>query len=124
MFDARFGQDGILERIACGFHLSVMIGFAIVGISFREDHLFKPIFRSTCKTSRHGVSPELIIEALFLMISRLVLAAQYGIVLFHARHHRRGRNSLALATTLHLLPAIAYFIAYLIVEFAHVIGAL
>lgn len=44
------------------------------------------------------------------MMSRLVLAIQYGFVLFHARHHRRSRYSLILATALHLLPAIAYLV--------------
>ena len=48
------------------------------------------------------------------MISRLVLAIQYGLVLFHARHHRRSRNALMLATALHLLPAITYLLIALV----------
>jgi low temperature requirement protein LtrA len=41
----------------------------------------------------------------------MVLAAQYGLVLFHARHHRRGRTALMFAVGLHLLPAIGYLVA-------------
>lgn len=48
------------------------------------------------------------------MMSRLVLAAQYGLVLFHARHHRRSRNSLALAIALHLLPAFMYLVVAIV----------
>lgn len=54
--------------------------------------------------------------ALCLMASRLVLAAQYGLVLFHARHHRRGRKALMFAVGLHLLPAIGYLIAACVVS--------
>lgn len=49
VFDARFGQDGILERMARACHLTVMIGFAVVGPSFGEDGLVQPIFKATCK---------------------------------------------------------------------------
>ena len=49
------------------------------------------------------------------MMSRMVLAAQYGLVLFHARHHRRGRKALMFAVGLHLLPAIGYLIVAFVV---------
>ena len=54
--------------------------------------------------------------ALFLMMSRLVLALQYGLVLFHARHHRRSRNALMFAVGLHLMPAIGYLIIAFVAE--------
>ncbi|KAK7211346.1 hypothetical protein V2G26_018524 [Clonostachys chloroleuca] len=95
LFDARFGQDGILERIARAFHLAVMIGFAEAGVSFEKQNLVRAIFQSM---------------SLFLMVSRLVLAAQYGLVLLHARHHPRSRNSLLVAIVLHLVPALIYLI--------------
>lgn len=47
-------------------------------------------------------------------MSRLVLATQYSLVLFHARHHRRGRKALMFAVGLHLLPAIGYLIVAMI----------
>lgn len=49
------------------------------------------------------------------MMSRLVLALQYSLVLFHARHHRRSRNALMIAVGLHLIPALGYFIAAFVV---------
>lgn len=45
------------------------------------------------------------------MCSRLVLAIQYGVVLFYARRNRRSRNNLALAVLLHLVPALIYMAA-------------
>lgn len=50
------------------------------------------------------------------MFSRLILACQYGMVLFHTRHHRRTRMALTIAIWLHLLPALAYLIAGLAVK--------
>ncbi|KAH7157320.1 bacterial low temperature requirement A protein-domain-containing protein [Dactylonectria estremocensis] len=98
VFDARFGQDGILERMARACHLAVMIGFAVAGVSFDGDEIVQTIFKAT---------------SLCLMASRLVLAAQYATVLVHARHHRRSRNAITFAITLHLGPAIAYLIVAL-----------
>ncbi|KAH6981682.1 bacterial low temperature requirement A protein-domain-containing protein [Ilyonectria sp. MPI-CAGE-AT-0026] len=95
VFDARFGQDGVLERMARACHLAVMIGFAVAGVAFDRDGLVQTIFRAM---------------SLCFMASRLVLTAQYAIVLFHVRKHRRSRNSLLLAVALHLFPAIAYLL--------------
>ncbi|KAF7557544.1 hypothetical protein G7Z17_g553 [Cylindrodendrum hubeiense] len=99
VFDARFGQDGVLERMARACHLAVMIGFAVAGVAFDRDGLVQTIFRAM---------------SLCFMGSRLVLAAQYGIVLFHARNHRRSRNTIMLAVALHLIPAIAYLLIALL----------
>ncbi|CAH0057568.1 unnamed protein product [Clonostachys solani] len=94
--DARFIQDGILPRLARACHLAVMIGFAIVGSAFDKDNLIRPIIKAM---------------SLFLTLSRLVLTAQYSLVLYHARHNKRGRKVLLVSVILHLLPAIAYLVA-------------
>ncbi|VUC27326.1 unnamed protein product [Clonostachys rosea] len=96
VFDARFGQDGILPRICRACHLAVMVGFAVVGVAFDSKSLIRPIIKGT---------------SLFLALSRLVLALQYSLILFHARHHRRSRKPLIVAVILHILPFIAYLIA-------------
>lgn len=44
------------------------------------------------------------------MFSRLVLAAQYGLVAFHVRKFRHGRNVITYAILLHLIPAILYMV--------------
>ena len=50
VFDARFGQDGVLERVARACHLGVMMGFAVVAVVFNESELIEPIFRATCES--------------------------------------------------------------------------
>ncbi|KAJ4212861.1 hypothetical protein NW759_011502 [Fusarium solani] len=93
VFDVRFGQDGVFERIARAAHLTVMIGFSAGGVSFSQTKQLQPIFK---------------VMSLCLMCSRFVLAIQYGVVLFYARRNRRSRNNLALAVLLHLVPAFIY----------------
>ncbi|KAK7216422.1 hypothetical protein V2G26_004425 [Clonostachys chloroleuca] len=96
VFDARFGQDGIIPRLCRACHLAVMVGFAVVGVAFDSKSLIRPIIKAT---------------SLFLALSRLVLALQYSLILFHARHHRRSRKPLIVAVLLHILPFIGYLIA-------------
>ncbi|KAM6529540.1 hypothetical protein FALCPG4_007669 [Fusarium falciforme] len=96
VFDVRFGQDGVFERVARAAHLTVMIGFSAGGVSFSQTKQLQPIFK---------------VMSLCLMCSRFVLAIQYGVVLFYARRNRRSRNNLALAVLLHLVPAFIYMAA-------------
>ncbi|UPK92841.1 hypothetical protein LCI18_003776 [Fusarium solani-melongenae] len=96
VFDVRFGQDGVFERVARAAHLTVMIGFSAGGVSFSQTKQLQPIFK---------------VMSLCLMCSRFVLAIQYGVVLFQARRNRRSRNNLALAVLLHLVPAFIYMAA-------------
>ena len=49
------------------------------------------------------------------MFSRLVLAAQYGLVAFHVRKFRHGKIVLTYAIALHLIPAIIYLVLALVV---------
>jgi hypothetical protein len=49
IFDARFGQDGVVERFARAFHLTVMVGFAVVSVSFNSEKLVRPIFKAGCE---------------------------------------------------------------------------
>lgn len=53
VFDARFGQDGVLERVARACHLGVMLGFSVVAVVFNEPELIRPIFKATCKLGAH-----------------------------------------------------------------------
>ncbi|RSM08372.1 hypothetical protein CDV31_008184 [Fusarium ambrosium] len=91
--DVRFSQDGLFERVARACHLTVMLGFSAGGVSFSQTKQLQPIFK---------------VMSLCLMCSRVVLAIQYGLVLYYARRNRRSRNNLALAVLLHLVPAFIY----------------
>jgi low temperature requirement protein LtrA len=48
------------------------------------------------------------------VLSRLVLTAQYCLVLYGVRHNKRGRRALVVAATLTFVPAIAYLIVGII----------
>ncbi|CAG9976777.1 unnamed protein product [Clonostachys byssicola] len=98
-FDARFIHDGILPRLARACHLTVMIGFAIAGAAFDRKELIRSIIKAL---------------SLFLVLSRLVLTAQYCLVLYGVRHNKRGRRALVIAATLTFVPAIAYLIVGII----------
>ncbi|KAH7327756.1 bacterial low temperature requirement A protein-domain-containing protein [Stachybotrys elegans] len=96
IYDTRFGQDGIVERLARAAHLAVMIGFAMFSVSFDQNGFEGPIYQ---------------IMSCLLVVSRFVLALQYAIVLYHARHHARTRNALILTILIHFLAMIAYLVA-------------
>ncbi len=49
IFDVRFGVDGILQRIARGAHLAVMVGFAEAGSTFNPTAQVRGIFQAMCK---------------------------------------------------------------------------
>ncbi|RMJ09410.1 hypothetical protein CDV36_010953 [Fusarium kuroshium] len=97
--DVRFSQDGLFERVARACHLTVMLGFSAGGVSFSQTKQLQPIFK---------------VMSLCLMCSRVVLAIQYGVVLYYARRNRRSRNNLALAVLLHLVPAFIYMAATIV----------
>ncbi|VUC23002.1 unnamed protein product [Clonostachys rosea] len=101
VFYTRFGLDGVVERFALGCHLAVMLGFAILGVCFDEDKFVTPVIKAV---------------SLFLMVSRIVLTAQYGVVLWHARHHKRSRKSLSVAVVVHLVPAIMFMVASILTD--------
>lgn len=49
IFDVRFGVDGILQRIARGAHLAVMVGFAEAGSTFDPTSQVQGVFQAMCK---------------------------------------------------------------------------
>ncbi|VUC30154.1 unnamed protein product [Clonostachys rosea] len=100
-FDARFIHDGILPRLARACHLTVMIGFAIAGAAFDRKELIRSIIKAL---------------SLFLALSRLVLTAQYCLILYGVRHNKRGRRTLLVAVALAFIPAIAYLVVGIIAD--------
>jgi low temperature requirement protein LtrA len=51
------------------------------------------------------------LTAIFLMMSRVVLAYQYALVLFHARHHRRSRVTLFYAVLIPFAASLMYMLS-------------
>jgi low temperature requirement protein LtrA len=76
LFDVRFTADCIFERCAKALHYAVMVGFAVVGPAWEPG-------KATSSLQKYQVL------SFILMVSRLVLAAQYAVTLFFLRKHRR-----------------------------------
>lgn len=93
LFDVRFVADSIFERIARAGHLGVMIGLAVVAGNFHPHEQDKKTFQTL---------------SFCLMASRLILAVQYGTVIWHVRKYRRTKLPLVVMATIHLAAAIVY----------------
>ncbi|KAJ5052123.1 uncharacterized protein L3040_001882 [Drepanopeziza brunnea f. sp. 'multigermtubi'] len=94
LFDVRFVEDSILERIGKACQFGVMIGLAIVGPSFNPEEQRQDVFRSL---------------AIILMLSRVVLALQYGLVLYQVFYYKGSRKPLVLIVGSNLFAALLYF---------------
>ncbi|KAH0489429.1 hypothetical protein TgHK011_009858 [Trichoderma gracile] len=88
LYDVRYVTDSVWERVSRAVHLAVMVGFAELGPTFDFFKEAKSVFRAMC---------------LFLMVSRLMLALQYFMIVFQLRKHKEGRKPLMIAGGLHLL---------------------
>lgn len=71
-----------------------MIGFAEIGTNFDPDNQIVSVFRTM---------------SLFLAISRLMLALQYGMVTFQIWKYADGKRPMAFTALLHLVAAVVYF---------------
>ncbi|KAL7806175.1 hypothetical protein V8C26DRAFT_440219 [Trichoderma gracile] len=93
LYDVRYVTDSVWERVSRAVHLAVMVGFAELGPTFDFFKEAKSVFRAMC---------------LFLMVSRLMLALQYFMIVFQLRKHKEGRKPLMIAGGLHLLFGVIY----------------
>lgn len=102
LFDVRFGQDSILERIGKACQFGVMIRLAMVGADFEPSQQSHHVFRSL---------------ALVLAVSRLVLAFQYSIVLREVWHYKNSKVPLSLLVGSNFVATSIYFGTSLWVHF-------
>lgn len=98
LFDVRFVQDSILERVGKACQFGVMIGLAIVGPDFNPGRQEQDVFRSL---------------AMILMISRIVLGFQYSVVLHQVWYYKDTKVPLFCLVTANFLAAIVYFGTFL-----------
>ncbi|KAH7068436.1 hypothetical protein BKA63DRAFT_581897 [Paraphoma chrysanthemicola] len=96
LFDVRFIADSVSERIAKAFHFGVMVGFAVVGLSWQPGKGYN--FNAYRALS------------MILMGSRTrtVLALRYSATLYFTRKHRRTIVPISLMIALTLLAAVMY----------------
>ncbi|PYH79114.1 hypothetical protein BO82DRAFT_404569 [Aspergillus uvarum CBS 121591] len=92
LYDVRFATDSIFERVAHGCHFGVMMGLAVIGPNFLKEEAWGPMQQLS----------------LILMVSRLVLACQYGTTLYFTWQYRKIRAPL-LTTLISLLAAAAVY---------------
>lgn len=95
LYDVRFATDSIFERVAHACHFGVMMGLAVIGPNFLRQDAWGPMQQLS----------------LILMVSRLVLACQYGMTLYFTWHYCKTRAPL-LIILFSLLAAAAVFLVY------------
>lgn len=98
LFDVRFVQDSVLERVGKACQFGVMIGLAIVGPSFNPDAEKQGAFQSL---------------AIILMLSRVVLSLQYALVLYQVWYYKNTRLPLSAIVGANLAAAFVYFCTFL-----------
>jgi low temperature requirement protein LtrA len=98
LFDVRFVQDSILERIGKASQFGVMVGLAIVGPDFDPLNQVQSVFQSL---------------AIILMLSRLILGTQYLTMLYLVWHYKDTKVPLALIAISNFIAAFVYFGTFL-----------
>jgi hypothetical protein len=82
LYDVRFTVDCIFEHLAKTLHFGVMVGFAIVGPAWESG-------KASYSLQKYEVL------SFILMVSRLVVAAQYGVTLWFLRKHMKTTGQLS-----------------------------
>lgn len=98
LFDVRFVQDSILERIGKACQFGVMVGLAIVGPAFDPSKQEQGVFQTL---------------ALILMTSRIILGFQYMVVLREVWYYKNSKMPLALLVAANFFAALIYFGTFL-----------
>ena len=82
LFDVRFGTDSVFERICKALQFGIMAGFAVVGPGYKIGW-----------AAHDKEAPQALLAfktlSLILMISRLILVGQYGVILWWLRGYRK-----------------------------------
>ncbi|PBP26014.1 hypothetical protein BUE80_DR003085 [Diplocarpon rosae] len=97
LFDVRFVQDSILERVGKACQFGVMIGLAILGPTFNPEDQKQGVFQSL---------------AIILMLSRTILAFQYSFVLYQVWFYKNTKQPLLLIIGANFVAAFVYFATY------------
>ena len=101
IFDIRFGADSIVERVFKALQFGVMTGFAVVGPSFNVG------FEST---DQKAINAAVAFQnlAIIMMVSRLVLALQYAIVVIQLRKYKKAMLPLILHVVVLVITAFTF----------------
>ncbi|KAI3401179.1 hypothetical protein diail_325 [Diaporthe ilicicola] len=95
IYDVRFLEDSVVERLTRAVQLGVLLVFVQAAPFFNPADQTRGVFASL---------------SIVLAFSRLVLAGQYGIVLWQTRNFGQGRSGLVAVLAIHILAASVYAI--------------
>lgn len=95
LFDVRFSTDSIFNRLCKAVSFGVMTGFAVCGAIYDQSNV-----EENAKAFRA--------MALILMVSRLALVGQYGVVLFYVRKYKNTLWPLGLTMLALFVGAMVY----------------
>ncbi|OCL03444.1 hypothetical protein AOQ84DRAFT_302786, partial [Glonium stellatum] len=95
LYDVRFSTDSVFERICKALHFGTMVGFAVMGPQWKPGE----------ETSDYSTFKAF---SLILMVSRIVLVAQYGSTLYFTRKYRATKLPLLLVMGSYTIAAILY----------------
>ncbi|KAF8436678.1 bacterial low temperature requirement A protein-domain-containing protein [Terfezia claveryi] len=108
LYDIRFTNDSLYERLVRSVHFAVMIAFASVSTSWN------PLDAENVKNKENLMS-----MSLTLMCSRLALGIQYGVATFYAFRYKHG----VLPLLIHTVTMIGASCAYVGLYFSFLGGA-
>jgi Bacterial low temperature requirement A protein (LtrA) len=95
LFDVRFSTDSVFNRMCKAVSFGVMTGFAVCGALYDQTNV-----EENAKAFRA--------MSLILMVSRLALIGQYGVVLFYVRRYKNTVWPLALTMLALFVGAMVY----------------
>lgn len=98
LFDVRFVQDSILERVGKACQSGVMVGLAIVGTDFNPAKQDQVVFQSI---------------AIILMMSRIVLGFQYLVVMIQVWNYKDTKMPFSLVVSANFGAALIYLGTFL-----------
>jgi len=106
LFDVRFSSDSVVNRVCKAVSFGVMTGFSIASSQYNPDLLSKPAddLSNPYKSFRA--------LALVLMASRLMLGAQYGLVLYYLKDYPRTFAPLLSTIAVLFIASMGYLVTF------------
>ncbi|KAH6685690.1 hypothetical protein F5X68DRAFT_276506 [Plectosphaerella plurivora] len=93
MYDVRFVTDSVFERCARAVHMGVLVGFVTVSPNFETQDQDSIIFQTF---------------SIIIMISRLCIALQYGVIMWHTRKYNVTFLPLIAMIVMNIIAAAIY----------------
>jgi hypothetical protein len=100
LFDVRFATDSVVNRFFKVVSFGIMTGFAILSSQYSPEKIDLESFTNT--------TPSFRAMATILMLSRLALMLQYGIVFWYVRDYKKAKMPLALTIAILFIASMIY----------------